>query len=207
MKNSHASDSGFTLIELMIVIAVLSGIAITVGPQFVQQQVPMEQTEAAQQDIAQIKSAANAYFMENRAWPASMDELIATRYLPDDRQSPFGSPYTLANNGEHLVVSVDTGRRQLANMLVGKVPFGQLSADGERVSTSMGTPTREAIQSFFLARKPVPGCPDCNTLDIGTDIDFNGNDINNVGELDAELAVVQSATIEDATINTLDVNR
>ena len=196
---------GFTLIELIVVLAILSGIAMTVGPQIVQQKIPMEQVGEANSDIAEIKAAANAYFMENRAWPTTVNELITTGYYPGTGVSPFGNPYVIAPNGNNLQISVDAGRDQLANMLAGEVPFGSIA--GQTVTTEMGTPTREAIQSYFLARRAVPGCPDCNQLSSGTNIDANNNDLNNIGSLDAVNATITNATITNATANTLDVDR
>ena len=193
---------GFTLIELMIVLTILSGLLVTYGPQLIQQQQPISQADNAGKDISEIKAAANAYYMENRAWPATVNELIVTGYLPGTGVSPFGTHYTLGNNGQNLVVSVDTNRDQLANMLAGKVSFGAVAADGETVSTEMGTPSREAIQSFFLARRAVAGCADCNQLASGTDLDINGNDLNNIDEMD-----VNQATMTNATITTADIDR
>ena len=198
---------GFTLIELVIVLTIISGLFATYGPQFIQQQVPISQADEAGKDISEIKAAANAYYMENRAWPVTVNELMATGYLPGTGVSPFGTNYTLGNNGQNLVVSVDTNREQLANMLAGKVSFGAIAADGETVSTEMGTPSREAVQSFFLARRAVAGCADCNQLAAGTDLDINGNDLNNINEMDVNLATITNATITTADIDRLEAER
>ena len=139
--------------------------------------------------------------MENRAWPASVNELIATGYYTGSGVSPFGTNYVIGTNGDNLVVSIDTNRNQLANMLAGKVSFGNVAADGETVSTEMGTPSREAIQSFFLARKAVAGCADCNQLAAGTNIDVNNNNLNNIDEMDANQATITNATITTANID------
>ena len=198
---------GFTLIELVIVLAIASGLFATYGPQLIQQKIPLSQAEDASKDISKIKAAANAYYMENRAWPASVNELITTGYLPSTGVSPFGTNYTLGNNGQNLVVSVDTNREQIANMLAGNVSFGSVSADGETVSTEMGTPSRVAIQSFFLARRSVAGCADCNQLAPGTDLDINGNDLRNIDVMDANQATITNATITNADIDELAVEK
>lgn len=202
---------GFTLIELMIVLAILSGIAMTIAPQIVQQKIPMDQVSEANNAIAEIKAAANAYYMENRAWPTNVNKLFEAGYYPGTGVSPFGHDYVLTTNDESmfLSISVDTGRDQLANMLAAKLPFGSISGQGDTiVTTKMGTPTRVAIQSYFLARKEVAGCDKCNQLADDTDINVNNNDLKNIYELDADIATIKTATITEAIIKTtLDVNR
>lgn len=200
----NKNSQGFTLIELVIVLAILSGLAAAYGPQMVQQQLPISQADDAKHDIKELKRAANGYFMENRAWPSSVNELITTGYYTGSRVSPFGTDYVIGTNGDNLMVSIDTNRNQLANILAGKVTFGNVAADGETVSTEMGTPTREAIQSFFLARRAVAGCADCNQLAAGTTIDVNNNNLDNINEMDADSANITNAVISTANIDKIE---
>lgn len=196
---------GFTLLELMVALVILSGLASVIGPKIIQQDVPIAQAKTASNEISQIKAAANSYYMENRAWPSSVNELIAAGYFTGTQQSPFGTNYSLSTSGHNLVISVDTSRKQLANILAGQVLFGSVDATGKIVSTAMGTPTRAAVESYYLARKTIPGCSDCNTLASGTNLDFNGNDLQNVGHADMQLANIEQATIQKGVITDLNI--
>ncbi|PKG68623.1 prepilin-type N-terminal cleavage/methylation domain-containing protein [Pseudoalteromonas sp. GutCa3] len=203
----YNSAKGFSLLELIVGLVIVSGLLAVTAPQYLEQEIPLDQINTSKEQISSIKGAANSYFLENREWPSSIQSLVDGGYLPSNQLSPFGTDYSIGINGKNLVVSVDTNREKMANMLAGNIAFGNIDSSGEIVSTEMGTPSREAIQSFFLARKAVAGCPECNQLSPGTNLDINNNDLININNIDAKKATIENATIENASIDELDVEK
>jgi len=74
MKRLHRGEKGFTLIELLIVIAILGIIAAIVVPN-VAGFMTSGQLNAANTEVANVKTAAVGYLAENGAWPATSDDL------------------------------------------------------------------------------------------------------------------------------------
>jgi hypothetical protein len=170
----------------------------TILPQILEQKIPASQVNKAYSDIIQIKKAANAFFMDNRVWPNNLRSLIEDRYL-ESMNSPFGTQYTLAHTEKHLTIRINTRRLKLANMLAGKIAYGRVS--DTIVETSIGVPARSVVRSYFLARKAIDGCNDCNQL--LSDIDVNQNNLNNIRSFQSKKATIKEANIGQATMNNL----
>jgi type IV pilus assembly protein PilA len=75
-KRLHRGEKGFTLIELLIVIAILGIIAAIVVPN-VAGFMTSGNLNAANTEVANVKTAAVGYLAENGAWPADSDALTA----------------------------------------------------------------------------------------------------------------------------------
>ena len=192
-----ARIAGFTLVELMISLGVVSAIAATQVPIYLEQKLPQRQALEAKADVEAIKAAANSYFMVNGAWPANLNSLINAGYLPGAWPTT-GSPYSLstsaptgtgaeANTNPTLVVSIETLSARQASYLDRQLPYATIATDGVTVETSMGQPTLGAIQANWLSRTHDNNCGaggnDCNTMQ--TDIDAGDNNINDVASIDA----------------------
>jgi type IV pilus assembly protein PilA len=76
MKRLHRGEKGFTLIELLIVIAILGIIAAIVVPN-VAGFMTSGQLNAANTEVANVKTAAVGYLAENGDWPDDSDDLTA----------------------------------------------------------------------------------------------------------------------------------
>jgi len=76
MKRLHRGEKGFTLIELLIVIAILGIIAAIVVPN-VAGFMTSGTLNAANTEVANVKTAAVGFLAEEGAWPTSSDELDA----------------------------------------------------------------------------------------------------------------------------------
>jgi len=74
MKRLHRGEKGFTLIELLIVIAILGIIAAIVVPN-VAGFMTSGTLNAANTEVANVKTAAVGYLAENGEWPGSSDDL------------------------------------------------------------------------------------------------------------------------------------
>jgi len=117
MQKSHRSrQSGFTLIEVMVVVAILAILAAVVVPRVMDEPAKARRAKA-QQDIRAIESALDLYKLDNYRYPTTEQGLEALvsppasgpepenykeggylRKLPED---PWGNPYRYVHPGEH----------------------------------------------------------------------------------------------------------
>ena len=82
----HSKGSGFTLIELMAVVAIIGALAALSMPMYAGY-VEKIRRGIAIQDIRRIGAALDNFYLEQNRYPSSLDELGA--YPPD----PWGRPY------------------------------------------------------------------------------------------------------------------
>ena len=109
-RRRRTKRTALTLVELMVVVVILGILATTVTISVRDYLVTGKQT-AAQQEIAQISSALELFYLENDRYPSN-DEGIAilrehTDRHPDgllqggDLNDPWGHPYQYVNPGMH----------------------------------------------------------------------------------------------------------
>ena len=84
----HRGNKGFTLVELMIVVAIIGILAAIAIPQFVMYR-QKAYDAAANSALQNCKTAAESYFIENRSYPTQpgqfecqTDDNIGLYYLP-----------------------------------------------------------------------------------------------------------------------------
>lgn len=112
---------GFTLIEILIVVVILSVLAITVVPQFLDQ--PAKARIArAQSDVQDLKTALSIYKLDNFNYPSSAQGLNALINKPSGQPSaknwkpggylermvkdPWGNDYQYLNPGNHGLIDI-----------------------------------------------------------------------------------------------------
>ncbi len=112
---------GFTLIEILIVVVILSILAITVVPQFLDQ--PAKARVArAQSDVQQLKTALSMYKLDNFSYPSTTQGLNALVSKPSGQplaknwktggymermiKDPWGNDYQYLNPGNHAAIDV-----------------------------------------------------------------------------------------------------
>ena len=145
-----------------------------------------------------------AFFLDNRRWPDDINELKTTQSFFGKATSPYGSAPSFSENNGLLTIALDAGDKgdavRLKQHLTNKGISTTQLADSV-VSTFLAKPTENSIQSYFLAKREVPGCPSCNTLE--TDIDANGHDFKQVKNLTGENADFDRGDFNRAIIRQL----
>ncbi|HHL32477.1 MAG TPA: type II secretion system protein GspG [Oceanospirillales bacterium] len=112
---------GFTLIEILIVVVILSILAITVVPQFLDQ--PAKARVArAQSDIQNLKKALSMYKLDNFNYPSTsqgLQSLVSKPagqpqannwkpggYIEKMIRDPWGNPYQYLNPGNRSNIDI-----------------------------------------------------------------------------------------------------
>lgn len=115
-RNGSMRTSGFTLIEVMVVVVILSILAAMVVPKFIGRTDEARVTRV-QQDIRGISAALDLYRLDNFTYPSTDQglEALVTRpsALPDEARwkeggyldrvpkDPWGRPYSYLQPGTH----------------------------------------------------------------------------------------------------------
>jgi general secretion pathway protein G len=109
MKNSKWNLSGFTLIEMIIVVAIIGLIAALIAPNLIGR-FEKSKEEIAKAQIEMLSSAIQAFMVDMKRFPTSLEELInsndpkwrgpylSKRALPKD---PWGRDYQYKCPGDH----------------------------------------------------------------------------------------------------------
>jgi general secretion pathway protein G len=74
------SGRGFTLIELLVVLAIIGGLLALAAPRYLHR-VDLAKETVLRSDLAAMRDAVDKFFADNERYPASLDELVARRYL------------------------------------------------------------------------------------------------------------------------------
>jgi general secretion pathway protein G len=93
VKAPSRSQSGFTLIELMIVVAVM-GILITIAQPSLKQSIVRAREAVLKEDLFQMREAIDQYYADNGKYPDQLTDLINAQertksYLRDIPKDPF----------------------------------------------------------------------------------------------------------------------
>jgi len=100
MKVSMSRKSGFTLVEIMIVVAIIGLLAAIAIPNFVKARTA-SQKNACIANLKQVQGAKATWALENKKVdadvPADADLFGAAAYIRVKPQCPGGGTYTLGN--------------------------------------------------------------------------------------------------------------
>lgn len=107
-KSFVRNQKGMTLIEIMIVIAILGGLMALLAPKFLGQKDKANVGQAKIQ-MGQIANALSMYYNDCGKFPAALDNLVKQdancanwgpeAYLKKDQVDPWGNPYVYELNG------------------------------------------------------------------------------------------------------------
>jgi len=108
MRNPSA-QSGFTLIEIMVVVFIIGLLAALVVPKVVSN-TDKARVAKARADVRAIEEAAGLFKLENGRYPSSIDQLIGPSknqpdgYLPKIPVDPWDNEYVMISDGRHIEV-------------------------------------------------------------------------------------------------------
>ncbi len=115
IKKSHirhrigrAGQSGFTLIEIMVVVVILGILASLVVPAIMDRPDHARKVRA-KQDVRTITNALNMYRLDHFGYPGTLNELSAgsSKYLERVPMDPWGNPYNYAHPGHRSNAAFD----------------------------------------------------------------------------------------------------
>jgi general secretion pathway protein G len=127
MKKTSQRRSGFTLMELLIVLVIIGLLAALVGPTLYQRIGPARESTARAQ-IENFATALDSFFVDIGRYPSTQDGLKALRAKPESADKwngpylkkeipndPWGNPYVYrapGRNGGYEIVSYGADGRE-----------------------------------------------------------------------------------------------
>jgi general secretion pathway protein G len=132
VRGTRKQDAGFTLIELMIVMAIIGVLAVVAIPSFVGA-IRQAREAVLKEDLHVLRSAIDSYTMDKQKAPQSLDDLIQDGYLKAIPEDPFtrtkDSWVTDTSDAMHSLDQTDPG--------IDDVHSGsqELGSDGQPYST------------------------------------------------------------------------
>lgn len=197
-------QQGFGLAEVTITLIILGIVAISGMGYKYNIQIPEQEANKAATFMDTATKSSMAYFMDNRQWPSSLNQLKNSQNYFGELVSNYGTTLNFSENNGLLSISLNTITKSNAARLVHQLKSRGVSTidmNNSVVSLYLAEPTENSIQSYFLARREVPGCPSCNTLE--TDIDANGYNLEQVKKLSGDRAEFTDGSIQNALIDNL----
>ena len=88
MSNRRKQDAGFTLIELMIIMAIIGVLAVVAIPSFVGA-IKQAREAVLKEDLHVLREAIDSYTMDKQKAPQSLDDLVQEGYLKEVPQDPM----------------------------------------------------------------------------------------------------------------------
>jgi general secretion pathway protein G len=88
MRSTGKHDAGFTLMELMIVMAIISVLATLAIPSFIGA-IKSAREAVLKEDLHVMRAAVDSYTMDKQKAPQSMDDLVQNGYLRNIPEDPM----------------------------------------------------------------------------------------------------------------------
>ena len=112
MSIGRKHDAGFTLVELMIVMAIIAILMLVAVPRFAAS-VRMAREAVLKEDLFTIRGAIDSYTMDKQKAPQSLDDLVQEGYLkslPEDPMTKSTSTWvTDSSDSLHSIDQTDPG--------------------------------------------------------------------------------------------------
>ena len=132
MSRIRKQDAGFTLIELMIVMAIIGVLAMVAVPKFTAA-MKMARESVLKEDLHVMRAAIDSYTMDKQKAPQTLEDLISDGYLKAIPEDPFThSKDTWVNDSNGALYSVDQTESGINDVHSGSQ---ELSTGGQAYST------------------------------------------------------------------------
>jgi general secretion pathway protein G len=82
------NNKGFTLMEMLIVVSMIGILVMILIPQY-KYSVLRAKEAVLKENLFQIRDAINKYYADKKKYPASLDDLVTSRYLRDIPYDPI----------------------------------------------------------------------------------------------------------------------
>lgn len=79
---------GFTLIELLVVMAIIAALLSLAAPRYIGS-IDKAKESVLRENLTTLRDVLDKYFADNGKYPATLDELVARRYLRRIPEDPF----------------------------------------------------------------------------------------------------------------------
>ena len=112
MGRMKKQDAGFTLVELMIVMAIIGVLAMVAVPTYISA-IKHAREAVLKEDLHTLRAAIDSYTMDKQKAPQSLDDLIQDGYLkavPDDPMTKSSTTWvTDSTDSMHSLDQTDPG--------------------------------------------------------------------------------------------------
>ena len=112
MGRMKKQDAGFTLVELMIVMAIIGVLAMVAVPSYISA-IKHAREAVLKEDLHTLRAAIDSYTMDKQKAPQSLDDLIQDGYLkavPDDPMTKSSTTWvTDSTDSMHSLDQTDPG--------------------------------------------------------------------------------------------------
>jgi general secretion pathway protein G len=112
MRTNHRKEAGFTLVELMIVMAIVGVLAVVAIPSYVGA-VRQAREAVLKEDLHVMRAAIDSYTADKQKAPQSLDDLVSEGYLkkiPVDPMTRAADTWqTTTSDALHSVDQTDPG--------------------------------------------------------------------------------------------------
>ena len=112
MHRNQKQDAGFTLVELMIVMAIIGVLAMVAVPSYIQA-IKHAREAVLMEDLRTMRSAIDSYTMDKQKAPQSLDDLLQDGYIksvPEDPMTKSNTTWvTDSSDSMHSLDQTDPG--------------------------------------------------------------------------------------------------
>jgi general secretion pathway protein G len=88
MKRNRQHEAGFTLVELMIVMAIIGILVVLAIPRYTTT-IRHAREAVLKEDLQTMRAAIDSYTMDKQKAPQSLDDLVQEGYLKEIPEDPF----------------------------------------------------------------------------------------------------------------------
>lgn len=192
---------GFILLELVIALSLFSALLLF-SQQWMQQQFTQSRAALQLPTAQKMLTAIEYFWLQERRPPVALSELITKGYIAKIWQ-PWSGEWQLQHHQNMLRLLLPAEDLGLAERTSMQLPGAQLNAENEFM-LHVFEPIQLALQQRYLHRT-ASEAPEYNQMEA--DLDMRGHAVRNLGTLEAERLLADSATLTNANFTALNVTR